>query len=172
MKKTYYFLGALALAGGLSVGVAGVLGKVDEERGPKVAETLVADAPVILHYQLEPLATPLIRGKKVGRYIHVVARYELEGAGSLERAREALPLLRDDLVRSLHMDPVPLVGDGDGLDMKALRERFMKSGKKFLGGDSVQDVTVGTAKKSGFIVRSSEPPPKKKSSGGHGGGHK
>ncbi len=168
MKRSVYFIGALAVAGGLSAGVGGVLTKVDEQELVVVAP--VEAAAVILQYEITPIATPVIRGKKVARYVQITARYELEGEDTLEKAREILPLLRDDLVRSLHMDPIPLVGEDAELDMDALRERFMSTGKKFLGPDTVHKVTVDTAKKSGYVRQSSEPPPKKKKSGG--GGHK
>lgn len=168
MKKSIYFLGGLAAVAGLSAAAGGILTKVDEEKVVVVAPVEV-EPVVILQYEMLPIATPVIRGRKVARYLHVVARYELEGEETLIKAREILPLLRDDLVRSLHMDPIPLLGEDAELDMDALRERFMSTGKKFLGSDTVHKVTVDIARKSGYIVRSSEPPPKKKKSGG--GGH-
>ncbi|MCH8113373.1 MAG: hypothetical protein IH905_15700 [Proteobacteria bacterium] len=168
MKKSIYFLGGLAAVAGLSAAAGGILTKVDEEKVAVVA-TVEEEPLVILHYEIMPIATPVIRGKKVARYVQITARYELEGEETLIQAREILPMLRDDLVRSLHMDPIPLVGEDAELDMDALRERFMSAGKKFLGPDMVHNVTVDNAKRSGYIVRSSEPPPKKKKSSG--GGH-
>ena len=58
------------------------------------------------------------------------------------------------------------MGEDAELDMDALRERFMSTGKKFLGPDAIHEVTVGNAATTKFIVRSSEPAPKKKKSGG------
>ena len=168
MKKSVYFLGGLAVLGGLSAAAGVILTKVDEQE-IAVAAPVEEEPLVILQYEIMPIATPVIRGKKVARYVHITARFELEGEETLIKAREILPLLRDDLVRSLHMDPIPLVGEDAELDMDALRERFMSAGKKFLSPDMVHNVTVDNAKRSGYIVRSSEPPPKKKKSGG--GGH-
>ncbi len=168
MKKMIYVLGGLALTAGLSAAAGGILTKVDEHEVAVVAP-VVEEPLVILQYQMSPIATPVIRGRKVARYVHISARYELEGEETLAKAREILPLLRNDLVRSLHMDPIPLVGEDAELDMEALRERFMSAGKKFIGPDAVHKVTVDTTKKSGYILRSSEPPPKRKKSGG--GGH-
>lgn len=169
MKKSVYFIGALAVTGAVAAGAGGILTKVDEQ-AVAVAAPVEEEHVVILQYEVTPIATPLIRGRKVARYMYVTALYELEGEETLAKAREILPLLRDDLVRSLHMDPVPLVGEDATLDMDALRERFMKSGKKFLGPEMVHKVTVGAAKTSGLIRQSSEPPPKKKKKSG-GGGH-
>lgn len=168
MKKLVYALVALALLGGLSAGTGSILTKVDEQN-VAVPAPVEEVRQVILQYELMPIATPVIRGRKVARYVHVTARFELEGEDTLEKAREILPLLRDDLVRSLHTDPIPLVGEDAALDMVELHERFISAGKKFLGPDTVHKVTVDTARRSGYIVRSSEPPPKKKKSGG--GGH-
>lgn len=168
MKKTIYVLGGLAVIAGLSAAAGGILTKVDEQEVAVVVQ-VVEEPLVILQYQMSPIATPVIRGRKVARYVHISARYELEGEETLAKAREILPLLRNDLVRSLHMDPIPLIGEDAELDMEALRERFMSTGKKFLGPDAVHKVTVDTTKKSGYILRSSAPPPKKKKSGG--GGH-
>ncbi len=168
MKKMIYGLGALAVIAGLSAGAGGILIKVDEEKVVVVAPVEV-EPVVILHYDMTPIATPVIRGKKVARYVEIAARYELEGEEALIKVREVVPLLRDALVRSLHMDPIPLVGEDAELDMDALRERFMSTGKKFLDPDTVHKVTVDTAKSSGVIMRTPEPPPKKKKSGG--GGH-
>ncbi len=164
MRKSVYFIGGLAVVAGLSAAAGGILTKVDEQE--VVVVTPVEAPPVILQYELMPIATPVIRGKKVARYVQVTALYELEGEDTLAKAREILPLLRDDLVRSLHMDPIPLVGEDAELDMDALRERFMSTGKKFLGPDAIHEVTVGNAATTKFIVRSSEPAPKKKKSGG------
>ena len=166
MKKSIYLLGGLAVIAGLSAGAGGILTKVDERGVAVVAAPVEEEPAVLLNYEIMPLATPVIRGMKVARYVQISARYELEGEHTLEKAREILPLLRNDLVRSLHMDPIPLVGEDAQLDMDALRERFMSAGKKFLDPDMVHDVTVDTAKRSGYIVRSSVPPQKKKRSGG------
>ncbi len=165
MKKSVYFIGGLAAVAGLSAAAGVILTKVDEEKVAVVA-TVEEEPKVILQYEIMPIATPVIRGKKVARYVQITARYKLEGEETLIKAREILPMLRDDLVRSLHMDPIPLVGVDAELDMAALRERFMSAGKKFLGPDMVRDVTVDNAKRSGYIVRSSERPPKQKESGG------
>lgn len=168
MKKSIYFLGGLAAVAGLSAAAGGILTKVDEQEVAVVAVVEV-EPVVILQYEMLPIATPVIRGRKVARYLQIVARYELEGEETLVKAKEILPLLRDDLVRSLHTDPIPLVGEDAELDMEALRERFMLAGEKFLGPDLVHSVTVGAAKRSGYAIRSPAPPPKKKKSGG--GGH-
>lgn len=168
MKKMIYALGGLAAIAGLSAAAGGILTKVDEQEVVVLAP-VVEEPIVILQYEMLPIATPIVRGKKVARYVHVTARFELEGEETLVKAREILPLLRDDLVRSLHMDPIPLLGEDTALDMDALRERFMSTGKKFLGPGTVHKVTVDTAKKSGYAIRSAAPPPKKKKSGG--GGH-
>ena len=178
MKKSHYLIGGLVVAGGLAAAAGGVLTMVDEADGGKkhVKEAVVAapvevPPPVLLSFEITPVATPVIRGKKVARYIQIAAVYGLEGEDALEKAKELLPLLRDNLVRSLHMDPIPILGEGAELDMDALRERFMSTGKKFLGPDAIHELTVGKAEARKFIVRSPEPAPKKKKSGGgHGGG--
>lgn len=169
MKKMIYGLGALAAIAGLSAGAGGILIKVDEEKVVVVAPVEV-EPVVILYYDMTPIATPVIRGKKVARYVEIAARYELEGEEALIKVREVVPLLRDALVRSLHMDPIPLVGEDAELDMDALRERFMSTGKKFLDPDTVHSVTVGSTTRSTFAIRApAAPEPKKKKSGG--GGH-
>ncbi len=168
MNKSIYLIGGLAVAGGLAMAAGGILTKVDEEHVQKVvvAAPVEKPPPVILSFDITPVATPVIRGKKVARYIQIAAVYGLEGEDNLAKAKEILPLLRDNLVRSLHMDPIPTLGEDAELDMDALRERFMSTGKKFLGPDAIHEVTVGNAATSKFIVRSSEPAPKKKKSGG------
>lgn len=169
MKKMIYGLGGLAAVAGLFAAAGGVLTKVDEQ--PTAVVVVVEEMPaVILNYEVLPIATPVIRGRKVARYVHIAALYELEGEETLEKAREILPLLRNHLVRSLHMDPIPLVGEDAELDMEALRARFMSAGKKFLGPEAVHGVTVGHTTRSTFAIRApAAPEPKKKKSGG--GGH-
>ena len=168
MNKSIYLIGGLAVAGGLAMAAGGILTKVDEEHVQEVVVEAPVEKPpaVILSFDITPVATPVIRGKKVARYIQIAAVYRLEGEDNLAKAKEILPLLRDNLVRSLHMDPIPTVGEDAELDMDALRERFMSTGKKFLGPYAIHEVTVGKAATTKFIVRSSEPAPKKKKSGG------
>jgi hypothetical protein len=134
--------------GALGIGV--VLNLLDSADDVVVAEVVEEVAPPpISHFDVMSVAAPVIRNAKVGRYVTLVARFELKGEGALELT----PLVRDAIIRVLHKTPVPLLEDSRDLDPDRLRELFMAAGLRVLGREVVKDVLVGSARASGPVIQ-------------------
>ncbi len=146
VKRVLMFAGVLLVLAGLASGIGFVLREVDRRaaEGPVAAveEEVLGEIQI---FKLLTVAAPLLLDGKVGRYVNIEARYEIASDQGMERARDLLPRLRDDLVRGLHKNPVPLSGDGRSLDMNEVRKRFLISGRKFIGERTVQAVVVEVA---------------------------
>lgn len=166
MKRFIIILVAVATG---ALGIGFVLSLVDNAEDSVVAEVEeeVVPAPISF-FDLSTVAAPVIREEKVGRYVTLVARFELEGEGALEKARELTPRLRNDIVRGLNKSPVPLLDDSRDLDPDRLRDLFLASGRRVLGRDVVKDVPVEPARASQPVVeREPEPAPARDDEDGH-----
>jgi hypothetical protein len=167
MKRLIIILIAVAF-GAMAIGFVLNLVEPDDDGVRKVAEVevIVEEPAPISFFDLLSVAAPVIRNEKVGRYINFVARYELEGEGALENARELRPRLRDAIIRRLNKTPVPLMQDSRDLDPDRLRELFLASGRRVLGREVVKDVVVEPARATRPTVQR-EPEPAPAREGGH-----
>ena len=138
--------------------------RAGERLGPREEE--VEPEPISFFDLKDAVAAPVIRQGKVARYVTLSARFELEGEGALEKARELAPRLRDDIVRRLNKTPVPLLEDSRDLDPDRLRELFLASGRRVLGREIVKDVLVEPARASQPAAPEPAPAPRRE-----GGGH-
>ena len=166
MKRLVIILIAVALG---AMGIGFVLNLVegggDDDKVVVEVEIVEEPAPISF-FELRSVAAPVIRGEKVGRYINLVARFELEGEGALENARELTPRLRDDIIRRLNKTPVPLLPDSRDLDPDRLRELFVAAGRRVLGREVVKDVLVEPARATRPTVQR-QPEPAREGGGSH-----
>ncbi len=165
MKRFIIILIAVAVG---ALGIGFVLSLFDSAEDQVVAkvEVEVEPEPISFFDLKDTVAAPVIRQEKVARYVTLSARFELEGEGALEKARELAPRLRDDIVRRLNKTPVPLLEDSRDLDPDRLRELFLASGRRVLGREIVKDVLVEPARASQPAAPEPAPAPRRE-----GGGH-
>lgn len=118
-----------------------------------------------LFFELVPMSAPVVQNGRVRRYSNIVARYELLGSkADAAHADELRPRLRDALVRDYHRQPLALTSDGADLDFDAVRARFLALGKRVLGAELVQNVSVEEAQASRPRAPTPPPPPRPSSS--------
>lgn len=150
MKKILLLVGALVLLIAAGGGAFMVLSGGDSK--PAEPKKVAAPPPPpkeTLFFELAAMSAPVVQNGRVRRYTNIVARYELLGSkADATHADDLRPRLRDALVRDYHRQPLPVTGDGRDLDFDAVRARFLAHGKRILGTDLVQNVSVEEAQAS------------------------
>jgi len=167
VKKFIIIVGALVLLAGAGGGAFMVLSGGGSAPPPpkKVAEPPPPPKETSF-LELSARSVPVVSNGRVRRYSNVIARYELLGSKADHTHSEELrPRLRDALVRDYHRQPVVLSPDGRDLDFDNVRARFLAIGKRVLGPELVQNVSVEEAQVSQF--RPPAPPPPRPSSSAH-----
>lgn len=167
VKKILLIVGALVLVLGAGGGAFMVLsGGGDIAALPKKVAEPPPPPRKTSFLELTAMSEPVVSNGRVRRYSNIVGRYELLGSkADLAHAEELRPRLRDALVREYHRQPVALGSDGRDLDFDVVRSRFLATGKRVLGANLVQNVSVEEAQASQF--RPSAPPPPRPSSSAH-----
>jgi flagellar FliL protein len=136
-----YFTGALdSLLGKHETEAEAAARKAAEEKAALDAMTYVA---------LDPLAAPIIEGRRVTRQVILTLSLQVRSLSAKNDVASIMPRLRDAMLSELYENPVIAV-DGNGtIDIVGLKQRMLDVANGLVGPNKVHDVLVIKAVQTG-----------------------
>jgi flagellar basal body-associated protein FliL len=138
---------ALCLAGTTVFGSAGHAPAYADGEAEQEQEA-TSDDPVFL--AMEPFLAPVVRERRIDRYVHLAITLELADYQTEEQALSKLTPLRNAFIQDLHFQAQMSGDDGRGVHLRRIKARFLVLAGRVLGNDGVRDVLFTEVVDRGF----------------------
>lgn len=94
------------------------------------------------YVRLDGLSAPVPRRKKFDYYLYIDVKLEVADDGDIGRVQSVLPLVRDAALRELHRGSVMRTDGVLGVDLRAMKQRLLKSMNAALGEELLSKVLI------------------------------
>ncbi|MBT6443100.1 MAG: flagellar basal body-associated FliL family protein [Alphaproteobacteria bacterium] len=145
MKKKIIIVVVLLLVG--VIGVAGYQFLADSEVGEAILAESVPD-PVFYH--MTPLYAPVLKGRKVNRYVTIGLILEVPNEEVKAAIHYQMTQLRNAFIDDLNFQSNMSQTDTRGVNLSRIKTRFKSLSSRVLGPDIVDEILISYATDRGY----------------------
>lgn len=134
----------------LLVGVIGVAG-YQFLAGSEVGEAILAESePDPVFYHMNPLYAPVLKGRKVNRYVTIGLILEVPSEEVKASIHHQMTQLRNAFIDDLNFQSNMSQTDERGVNLSRIKTRFKSLSSRVLGPDVVDEVLISYASDRGY----------------------